>query len=1204
MTTQMETMSEEVIVEEPNVEVSPENTSKQESLQKLENNINQEIESLRTRRKEYEDKSLSGDQEIREIQEQVRSLIDSRIQALKNKLRKLKRKSKLNELLNQFKGENFSQQQVLAKLKEERQLLSKNPTTNQEKIASLDQMIQQVERGMRLRESILKIIREESEKKSEVENEVESIISEAMAYFSNLWNEKSISVDQLRLILSSGEFINKKNEFLKKISESIKKELPTSEMEKAGFSEEEIAIFVSQYSEGVLLGLLLGSSGSENSDMFYAIEEFSKKLFRYQLIMSDFGLIQRKSETKKKEGEMKKRERETSKPAEPPSIDQIKDLVSRFELILEVSGKGSNTIKRYLQFLDITGNEEAFDTNIDYTSKENEKEATKRFIQLKVEEFIERSFPGVEVGSDLFRRISSSILKGYIKKLKLYFLYYLSTKPQEIQGISSEDFLMMNNSARILEEYLNSPGALALATETLTPQERATNENNKRLLENVKAFFEILIWRHDELEKEELPIDQILNYLLIEFIKESGNLEPTPNTSRESSFEKFILKQPNDKINNIAITIKEKRARLLNEVDGKSSERERGLSRLEKVKKIISSEIRKFFGVKQNLSPSQEKNLTDFILQSINFSSLEEFLQQKREDSLRSEIQKVLKSLDQTTLKNILGRPTLYERLKSYKKWSARKLAGVASSVYLATNLTGSANMSPQDLVLLSGVANSIERSPQEVREPLHLYREGERENSDRGLFMGIKIKQEGTGLVDYLPDGIYYLELKHNLRGDIPKFIQYRGKSLEVLDYRYLPKFKEVGYKEGVVLKIAEKIKKIPEDRVMIVYDQNSYYFIRLQESESSIIALNSIRGPVRGEEISQDLLISFIEEFNGEKISLESFSKEYDRRIASNTLNLNPQELETFNPAIIKTGRPLDPSINQTISDSIGNEDIRITHQDYFGVCLIASYTTAINSLLSASNQEGLDTRELGSFLASLYTGNLPYQKYFSFNDIEFRKLGYNPMNFDPKKYTDSILANASTIADLVFQDSTIDSRGISSLSMLGVEVNNPNLLENVQKNYQEELYLGQGVDPELNPNLVKNVDQVALEYLNFLKQNTSEKSRVVIFMNVGKSARWIKNPFGSLVKISEPWGRHAVNVIGVNVEEGYFLIADNNGDIGSAYFGSNLEEGTLPTVERVATDGNGGIYKINLKGEKEDIAEVLGNIYFAQVFTTLNK
>ena len=306
---------------------------------------------------------------------------------------------------------------------------------------------------------------------------------------------------------------------------------------------------------------------------------------------------------------------------------------------------------------------------------------------------------------------------------------------------------------------------------------------------------------------------------------------------------------------------------------------------------------------------------------------------------------------------------------------------------------------------------------------------------------------------------------------------------------------------------------------------------------------------------------------------------------------------------------------SYRQVIEESTGDTDgqLKYVYQSGLGACSISARTSVVGDLLG----QEVDTYDLGHYINSFY-GDLPYERSMGERDIlrlipeDLRPDFLNILQeladakssveeakekFDFAQTTgvqvsiqqaeqELRIAETNLSATEEVRDSWVE-KNVSESSMIklqaeirkqfvpnqanaldaiGIDVSSTNLLDEWRNKYGAE-NIGQG-KLEAIPNVIINdAEDLAENFLTFLQENTSPTSRVVIDSNISAYQGETK---------------HAFSVVGVNVEEGYFLIKDTNGfALGADYFG-NKDTGLIPTISPI---GEEGIFKISLKVDSTD-------------------
>ena len=113
------------------------------------------------------------------------------------------------------------------------------------------------------------------------------------------------------------------------------------------------------------------------------------------------------------------------------------------------------------------------------------------------------------------------------------------------------------------------------------------------------------------------------------------------------------------------------------------------------------------------------------------------------------------------------------------------------------------------------------------------------------------------------------------------------------------------------------------------------------------------------------------------------------------------------------------------------------------------------------------------------------------------------------------------------------------VNALDALGINVTPSSIINDWREKYSPE-NIGQGQVEAIPESIIQDAEELSLSFLTYLQENSDENSRVIIDTNI------ITGGNGE--------SRHSISVIGVNVEEGYFLIKDTTGySFGSTYYGN---------------------------------------------------
>ncbi|NBO23050.1 hypothetical protein EBU94_06920 [bacterium] len=266
-----------------------------------------------------------------------------------------------------------------------------------------------------------------------------------------------------------------------------------------------------------------------------------------------------------------------------------------------------------------------------------------------------------------------------------------------------------------------------------------------------------------------------------------------------------------------------------------------------------------------------------------------------------------------------------------------------------------------------------------------------------------------------------------------------------------------------------------------------------------------------------------------------------------------------------------PKDQEIRETVLRTIGSERFSVVWQSKQAVCEISAVTSAYNSLMGSS----YDTYDMASALFSSYS-RVPLLEPFNTRTIDdqLSRFGYTKDFLESQEMQRSILDQAKYIQSNFNQDS--EPGRVSSFAALGVEIDEVNL---------------KGIVSEEN-----TPEENAQKFLEFLASNVSKDRRFLLSVSLGGE---------------QFLGKHVLNIVGVNLEEGYIILADTNAYKEANFYGSAVEGGFFPTVTPVESidseepqDDLYGYFKVSLKGQSADeISTTLGNINYLRMMTRFN-
>lgn len=278
-----------------------------------------------------------------------------------------------------------------------------------------------------------------------------------------------------------------------------------------------------------------------------------------------------------------------------------------------------------------------------------------------------------------------------------------------------------------------------------------------------------------------------------------------------------------------------------------------------------------------------------------------------------------------------------------------------------------------------------------------------------------------------------------------------------------------------------------------------------------------------------------------------------------------------ENYKPVIYDLGAPIDPGIRDTLVRTIGTDRFSVVWQAKKAVCEISAVTSAYNSLTGTS----YDTYDMASALFSSYS-KVPLLEPFNLRTRGelASKFGYTPDFLESDEGQRSILNQATYIQSNYVEDA--EPGKVSSFAALGIDINEVDL----------KSVVSESSSPEEN----------AQKLLEYLADNVDENTRFLISFSLG-GEKFI--------------GKHVLNIVGVNLEEGYIILADTNAFKEADFYGSATENGFMPLVSPVqaldaenSQEGLYGYWKLSLKGQSPDkISTTLENINYLRMMTKFN-
>ena len=520
------------------------------------------------------------------------------------------------------------------------------------------------------------------EKVKTVEEELSEIRSKAQEVYGSLWEKGS--ENKVKKVLESQEFKNAEAELLAQIYEIVPRLVNIEQFRRSGMSELEISQIVTRYAKGIQFGMMMSAAPEIDAKLGPFVDLMRLQLAKYNQFAFTSGILSTEpSFADIKSTSTKKQE----------AVESTQDIVSRitnFHEVISNYPEIRGLFDRFSDLVDLRGFAQSEVEAVIHS--DNEEEKTLEYFNNKLQEILNFNFPGIETNLNFYKRIKDSIITGF----ELNFREDFFTR-NGLDADLPKNIFLDENAVNLFNIFLTSVDLRKLLDENFTTKEIDSLIKLSKINSEARSSF-VINYGLDNIDLSSAFIsDAIKKFITSLGLPENDWIRNIGDGNFGPEFLKYfnsLTKENLDEFKNkLAVERGEKIPEPIKPTTQTSVKEREFTPQVELTNQVriqinnLSRELRTHI-----YNQGQVEQLSNYLISLLPKEDLQSFISggETSIENLMLMVKMQLAELTPEKIKEIVGDPSVFDRLKRVGSGIRRNFGKLATAATIAAILYGS----------------------------------------------------------------------------------------------------------------------------------------------------------------------------------------------------------------------------------------------------------------------------------------------------------------------------------------------------------------------------------------------------------------------------------------------------------------------------------------------------------------------------------